>query len=414
MPSRDDALAYDASDPLAGAAAEFFIADPDLIYLDGNSLGRLPVRTADAVNQVVQDGWGAGLVGSWHQWLDLGQQTGERLAPLIGAAEGEVALCDQTSVNLYKLAAGALDGTGRTVIVTDDSNFPSDRYVLAEVARRAKGTVRTVSGDPVDGPSADDIARSLDADVGLVSLSHVAYRSGALADMESITAAAHEAGALTLWDLSHSAGALEVELNRCNADLAVGCTYKYLNGGPGSPAFLYVRTDLHDQLAQPIHGWFGHDTQFTFSPSYEAATDIRRFLVGTPSVLSMVGANQGIELCAEIGIEALRRKSCDLTDLLVDLFDARLTEYGFELGSPRSAEHRGSHVILVHEEGYRITQALIAAGVIPDYRDPGAIRFGIAPSYTSATHVWDAVERLVSIMQNQDHLKQSPAQARVT
>jgi kynureninase len=414
MTTRAEAIAYDEADPLAGAVTEFVVADPDLIYLDGNSLGRLPTRTFAAISATARLEWGEGLVRSWHEWLDLGQRAGDRLAPLIGAGEGEVALCDQTSLNLYKLATAALDSTPGRSIVTDDSNFPSDRYVLAEVAHRAGGVVRTIESDPIAGPTTADVVAQLDADVGLVSLSHVAYRSGAVADMGAITAAAHASGALTLWDLSHSVGALPIELNRHRADLAIGCTYKYLNGGPGAPAFLFVRRSLHEDLAQPIHGWFSHHEQFNFAPDYEPAPDIRRFLVGTPSVLSMRAAVEGIELCLELGIDTLRRKSQDLTGLLIDLQDQRLASRGFRLASPRQADRRGSHVTLLHTEAYRITKALIDTGVIPDYRDPGAIRFGIAPSYISATQVWDAVDRLVTVMDTTAYTSYDVARERVT
>jgi kynureninase len=260
--------------------------------------------------------------------------------------------------------------------------------------------VRTIESHPIAGPSAADVAEHLDDGVGLVSLSQVAYRSGAIADMDAISTVARAAGAFTLWDLSHSAGAIPVELSRAGADLAVGCTYKYLNGGPGAPAFVYVRSDLQDRLQQPVQGWYSHNSQFDFDGDYTPAPDIRRFLIGTPPILSMVGAVQGIELCAEIGIDALRRKSKELTGFFIDLYDQRLAHHGFSLVTPRDAEKRGSHVTLTHEEAYRITKALIEVAVVPDYRDPGAIRFGIAPSYTSAAQVWEGVDRLVAVMDN--------------
>ena len=414
MITRADAEAYDRRDPLAPTRDEFVVADPDLIYLDGNSLGRLPVRTVDAVQRTMVDGWGRGLVRSWAEWIDLGAETGDRLAHLIGAEPGEVILADQTSVNLFKLASAAMDDSTRPLIVTDDGNFPSDRYVLAEVARRVKGDLVVIETDPVAGPTVDDLDEAVDGDVALVSLSHVSYRSAAIADMAGITEIAHDRGALTLWDLSHSAGALAVELANNNADLAVGCTYKYLNGGPGAPAFMYVRSDLQERLRQPIHGWFGHADQFGFDPRYTPANDLRRFTTGTPPILSMIGAMEGIALSTEIGIGRLRIKSKDLTKQLVEHFDDTLFGLGFGLASPRDAEARGSHIALVHNDAYRISRALLDYRVIPDFRAPDVLRLGVAPAYTSAVEVWDAMERLTAIVEAGTHKDYPEARARVT
>ena len=270
---RSDALMLDAADPLAPLRDRFAIADPQLIYLDGNSLGRLPADTLAAITSTVAAEWGEGLVRSWLDWIDLPTRIGDEIAPLIGAEPGEVLVTDQTSVNLFKLATAAVDMLDRPDIVTDDTNFPSDRYVLAHVAAAAGGTLRIAPSHSVDGVSADDIAEQLDERVGLVSLSHVAFKSGAVADMAAISSVAHEAGAMTLWDLSHAVGAIPIDLAGTGASLAVGCTYKYLNAGPGAPAFLYVRRDLQDRLTSPIAGWFGHDDMFAFEPGYRPAPD---------------------------------------------------------------------------------------------------------------------------------------------
>jgi kynureninase len=337
-----------------------------------------------------------------------------RLAPLIGADPDEVLLTDQTSLNLYKLAVAALDHQApRSTVLTDSGNFPSDIYVLAGVAAGAGGAVRMVGADPV-APSTKAIEAALDAQVGLVSLSHVNFKSGALLDMGSITRAAHGAGALTLWDLSHSVGAVPIDVHGTGADLAVGCTYKYLNGGPGAPAFLYVARHLQERLTQPIHGWWGHRDMFGFGLEYRPAAGIARFAVGTIPILSLVGAGSGIELTAEAGIAAIRKKGVALTSLMVDLFDALPAEFGFALGSPRDAGLRGSHVSLRHEDGYRISQALIDRGVVPDFRAPDVIRLGAAPLYTRFVDVWDAFDRLGGVMRDGAHLALSPQRAIVT
>jgi len=413
MHTRAEAQSYDAKDPLRDAVSEFVVADPELIYLDGNSLGRLPVRTIAAVEDVVRRGWGRDLVSSWQEWLTLGREAGDELAHLIGAQPGEVILCDQTSVNLFKLAMAGLGARRRRDIVTDVANFPSDKYVLADAAGLAGGELRLIDSHPIYGPTPDDVADVLQ-DAALLSLSHVGYRSGAIADMAAINEVAHSKGALTLWDLSHSAGALSVELDLSETDMAVGCTYKYLNGGPGAPAFIYVTAELQEVLDQPIHGWFGHEDQFAFSDDYVPAADVRRFSIGTPPVISMVAAREGIRLTAEIGIGLLRVKSKDLTNLAIELFFEKLSGLGFGLASPRNADARGSHVTLTHNEAWRINQALIEYGVIPDFRAPDALRLGIAPAYTSATQVWDAMERLTAIVESGTHKDYDPARGRVT
>ncbi len=396
MIARDDAERLDAADPLAPFRERFAIPDPGLIYMDGNSLGRPPRLALRRLKAAAHEEWGEGLVRSWERWVDVPREAGDVLGTeLLGARPGEVVLSDQTSVNLYKLAAAALGARpGRTAIVTDSTNFPSDRYVLEGLT----GELRVVDADPVHGPQPGDVAAALDGEVALVSLSHVGYKSGVIADMAAITAAAHAAGALVLWDLSHAAGIVPIDLGGTGADLAVGCTYKYLNGGPGAPAFLYVRRELQGELHQPIRGWFGHADMFAFADGYDAAPDIRRFTTGTPPMLAVRAAQAGIETSAEAGIGAIRAKSMSLTALLVDLFDAQLAPLGFELGTPRDPARRGGHVSIRHPDAAAICKRLIADHqVVPDFRPPDTIRLGPAPLYTTHAEVWDAVERLATV-----------------
>jgi kynureninase len=412
--TRADSLALDAADPLRRFLDLFVVADPSLIYLDGNSLGRLPAATAAAMVETIDRQWGDGLVRSWHDWIDLPTRTGDQIAPLVGAHPGEVLVADQTSVNLYKLAAAALAFVGRPDIVTDEANFPSDRYVLDAVARAAGGRLRIAGTHPIDGVTTEDVSRHLDERVGLVSLSHVGFKSGAVSPMAEISALTDSAGALTLWDLSHSAGAVPIRLDRDQASLAVGCTYKYLNAGPGAPGFLYVRGDLHQHLTSPIPGWFGHDDMFAFEPDYRPAPGIRRFAAGTPPIISLRGVEHGVALTAEAGMEAIRTKSVALTEHLIACFDARLEPLGCTLGTPRHAARRGSHVAVRHPDGYRLTQALIARGVVVDFRAADTIRLGVAPLYTTFTEVFDAVEHLAEILETGEHETYPGRPGRVT
>jgi kynureninase len=399
----DRARALDAADPLAGFRDRFVIADADEVYLDGNSLGRLPVATRRRLREVV-DSWGTDLIGGWDRWIELSREAGDVLAGIVGARPGEVVLSDSTSVNLYKLAAAALDARpGRRVVVTDDGNFPTDRYVLAGLAAERGLTVRLVRTDPDAGPDPAAVAAALDADVALVCLSHVAYRSGALADLTALTAAAHAAGALALWDLCHSAGAVPVGLAGAGVDLAVGCTYKYLNGGPGAPAFLYARRDLQTVLRQPIWGWFGQAEQFAMGPEYDPLPDIRRFLVGTPPVLSGYAALEGARLTAEAGIDAIAAKARALTGYAVELTEEWLTVLGFRLASPREPSRRGAHVTLYHPRAWQVCQALKAAKVIPDHRTPDRLRLGFAPLYTRFVDVHSGLSRLRDLVRAGAH-----------
>ena len=400
----------DAADPLAGYRERFVITDPDTVYLDGNSLGRLPVATRERLKLAIEVEWGEDLIRGWERWIELGRQAGDVLAELVGARPGEVVLSDSTSVNLYKLGYAALAARpGRRVIVTDDDNFPTDRYVLAGL-----GEIRLVPADIDEGVRLDAVEAALDDDVALVSLSHVAYRSGAVADVAGITTAAHQAGALTLWDLCHSAGAIPVGLTAAGVDLAVGCTYKHLNAGPGAPAFLYVRQDLQPVLHQPIQGWFGQSDQFGMGADYTPVDTVERFLVGTPPVLGGYAALEGARLSAEAGIEAIARKGRALGAYLIGLIDEWLVPLGFRLASPRDDARRGAHVTLYHPDAWRICQALRAERVIPDFRVPDRLRLGLAPLYTRFVDVYIAMSRLRDLVTTGQHLAFPTEHSRVT
>ncbi|MET0831613.1 MAG: kynureninase [Acidimicrobiia bacterium] len=399
----------DAAHPLRDFRQRFAFPDPDLVYLDGNSLGRLPIAAVDRAGAVVAGEWGDRLIRSWNEgWWELPFRIGNAIAPIIGAGPGEVAVADSTSVNLFKLAVAALDRhRERPVILTDDLNFPSDWYVLEAAARRGDGDHRVeVIGSPdgIHGP-VDAIVDRLGDDVALVSLSAVTYASGYRYDLEAITTAAHEAGAMVLWDLSHAAGSVPVNLTGAGADLAVGCTYKYLNGGPGSPAFLYVRTDLQDDLADPIDGWWSHADPFGFDRGYRPAPGIRRFLTGTAPVVSLALIEPGVRMLAEAGMETLRAASLALTGYLIERWRADLAPLGFTLATPEDPERRGSHVSLGHPRALAIDLALIADhDVVPDFRAPDAIRFGIAPLYNTFADVDRAVEAMIDIVESGKHL----------
>lgn len=397
--SRAHAEALDAADPLAAFRERFVIADERRIYLDGNSLGRLPVATRERLAALTEQ-WGAELVGGWHEWIDVPVRAGAAIAGVIGAREHEVLACDSVTVNLYKLAMAAHRGGA---LLTDRGNFPTDRYVLEGIAQERGAELRIFDGDiPWEG-------------AGLLVLSHVDYRSGALLDLPAITSEARERGVPLIWDLSHSAGAVAIDLHDAGAELAVGCTYKYLNAGPGAPAFLYVAEHLHAQLRSPIWGWFGQSDQFAMERDYEPDPTVRRFLAGTPGILGMVAVEEGAVLTAKAGLPAIRAKSCAQTDLLIALADARLAPLGFTVASPRDAAARGSHVSLRHPEAWPITRALIALeDVVPDFRGPDSVRLGIAPLYTRFIDVWDAVDRLQALVERGDHQQIGVARGRIT
>lgn len=393
---RSYAESQDAEDQLSAFRDRFVHDDPALLYLDGNSLGPLPVRTQARIAEVIDQEWGVGKVRSWAGWITMPRQAGEMVAEhLLGAAPGQVLVCDSTTVNLYKLIWGALDAQrGRDVIVTDDDNFPTDRYVVAGIAAQRGCELRVIHTDMDEGIDRAALAAALDDRVAVVSLSHVAYRSGALADMAGLTELIHQAGALALWDLCHAVGSVPVELDAAGADLALGCTYKYLNAGPGSPAFLYVRASLQDRIRQPIWGWMGQRDRFAMGPDYEPAPGIDGFATGTPQIIGTVAVEEGARLLGEAGIGRLRAKSTALTSYLLGLADEWLVPHGFMVASPRDDDRRGGHVTLRHPEAYRISQALIREKVIGDYRTPDRLRLAPVAITTRFTDVWDALDRL--------------------
>jgi kynureninase len=402
------ALMMDAEDPLASFREEFLIADPDTIYLDGNSLGRLPRRSAALLQQAVEREWGERLIRAWGEgWMDLPTALGRKIAALLGAQEDEVVVTDATSLNLFKLAVAALQARpDRGRIVSDALNFPSDLYVLQGIARllgKQHTLVLVPSADGIE-IQLDALAEAIDAQTALVCLTHVAFKSAFMHDMHGITRLAHEAGALTLWDLSHSVGAVPLRLGEWEVDLAVGCTYKYLNGGPGAPAFLYVRRELQEQLNNPIWGWLAAQDPFAFDLDFSPSLDINRFRVGTHAVLSLRALEPALDLILDAGMARLCAKSRRQSEYLIKLTEEWLMPFGFTLGSPRDPGKRGSHVSLRHPDGYRIVCAMLQAAppaprVIPDFRVPDNIRLGIAPLYTSFLDIHRALDRMRIIME---------------
>lgn len=397
----------DAADELAPFKDEFVISDPSLIYLDGNSLGRLPKRTAAYMQQAIEQGWGDRLIRLWNDgWIETPTRLGAKIAQLVGARPDEIIVADATSVNLFKLAVAALQARpNRTKIVSDEFNFPSDLYVLQGIInllgkRHRLELVRSADSITIN-PAA--VADAIDQDTALLTLTHVAFKSAFMHNLAEITALAQQAGALMLWDLSHSTGAVPLNLNAAHVDLAIGCTYKYLNGGPGSPAFLYVRKDLQTQLMQPIWGWFSAENPFAFGLEFSPANDITRFWGSTQPMLSMKATEPALDITLAAGMERLRAKSIRQTDYLIYLAEELLLPLGFSVGSPRQAEQRGSHVSLRHPEAFRINRALIEAEppapkIIPDFREPDNIRMGIAPLYNSFTDIYRAIQRLRAIV----------------
>ncbi len=398
---RGHAEALDADDRLRGFHDRFAVADDGVIYFDGNSLGRLPAATPSRVEEVIRRQWGEQLIRAWSEgWMELPLQIGDRLGgALLGAAPGQVAVGDSTTVCFYKLVRAAVAARpDRREIVTDRNNFPTDRYVLESVASERGMRIRWVDADPHAGPTADRVAEVVGKDTALVTFTHVDYRSAYILDMAAITEVAHHCGALTLWDLSHSAGAVPVALDASGADLAVGCTYKYLNGGPGAPAYMYIRREHQARLRQPIWGWLGRRDPFEMAQGYEPAEGIAAALSGTPPILALTAAAVGIDLVIEAGIEAIRDKSVALTRYAIDLIDAWLAPLGCAVGSPREDERRGSHVALVHPDARALSQRMIEAGVIPDFRTPDVIRLGLSPLTTRFVDVHDGLARVRELL----------------
>jgi kynureninase len=397
--TRDDALALDAADPLAPLRAQFRIPE-GVIYLDGNSLGVLPAAAPARVAAVVEQEWGQGLIRSWNSagWIDLPQRVGDKIARLVGANPGELVVADSTSVNLFKVLSAALtiaagQAPQRKRILSERSNFPTDLYIAEALARERGCELMLVD--------ADEIAACLDERVAVLMLTHVNYRSGRMHDMAALSKAAHAAGALVIWDLAHSAGAVPVDLHRDGADFAVGCGYKYLNGGPGAPAFVWVHPRHVERFWQPLAGWMGHAAPFEFTPGYRPAAGIQRYLCGTPAVLSLAALECGVDtlLAADPlgGMAALRAKSLALTRLFAAEVETHCPE--LELVSPREDAQRGSQVCFAHPElGYPVVQALIARGVIGDFRHPDILRFGFTPLYLSHADTWDAAQHAREVL----------------
>ena len=385
-----EARALDAADPIAGYRG-LFALPPGVVYLDGNSLGALPLGTASRLGEVIRKEWGEGLVRSWNSadWIGLPRKVGAMIAPLIGARADEVIACDSTSVNLYKLIAAALMmRSGRKVVLSEPGNFPTDLYLIAGLEAQGLAEKRLAARDQLE--------TALDEDVALLLLTHVHNKTGAMHDMARLTRAAHEAGALVLWDLSHSAGAVPVDLNGCEADLAVGCGYKYFNGGPGAPAFAFVAERHQAALQQPLTGWMGHAAPFAFADDYAPAAGIDRLLTGTPPILGMAALEEGVRIIAEIGIDQLVAKSRALSEFL----HAAIAQIAPDLPcvSPEDPSARGSQLSYRHAEAYAVSQALIGRGVIPDFREPDVLRLGLAPAYLRFEDCWHAAQALGEVL----------------
>lgn len=407
MTSRADCVAVDAADPLRAHRAAFALPD-GVVYLDGNSLGALPRATSARLREVIEREWGDGLIRSWNaaRWVDLPRRVGAKIARLVGAGAHEVVCTDSTSLNLFKVLAAALRlqslhpqaaVAGRRVILSERDNFPTDLYMAQGLADLLG------AGHQLRLVDFADVADAIDDRTAVVMLTHVNFRTGAMHDLAGITRRAHDAGALTLWDLAHSAGALPVALNDATADFAVGCGYKYLNGGPGAPAFVFAASRhlaalAREPFAQPLAGWFGHRAPFAFDAGYAPAASIDRFAVGTPSILALAALDVGVDTVLAAGVEALRAKSVALARRFIELVEAQCGGFGVELASPRDPDRRGSQVSLRHRHAYAVMQALIARGVIGDFREPDILRFGFAPLYVRHVDVWDAAAALAEVL----------------
>ncbi len=400
LQTRAQCLEADRSDPLA-RLRDAFVLPAETIYLDGNSLGALPRVVEECLHETVANQWGRSLIRSWndHDWIGLPTRLGEKIAPLIGAAPGQVIVADSVSVNLYKLLAAALDlRPGRSVILSSEDNFPTDLYIaqgLSDLLGNARCELILVERSR--------LMEAIGNNTAVVMLTHIDFRSGRLYDMRSITEQVHNAGALILWDLAHSAGALPLRLDADDVDLAVGCGYKYLNGGPGAPAFLYVAERHHELAAQPLTGWMGHAQPFAFSSSYEPAPGIQHFQSGTPPVLSYRALEAALTLWDNVDLDQVREKSVHLAELFIELVEGSDVLADFVLSSPREATERGSQVAIAHPLGYAIMRALIDRNVIGDFREPDLLRFGFAPMYTRYVDVWDAVEHLRGVMLKREY-----------
>lgn len=396
MLTRQDCARLDDQDDLAKFRKEFHLPE-GIIYLDGNSLGAMPKQSADVISRTVNEEWANGLIRSWGDagWFTLPERLGDRLGTLIGAAPGQTVVCDCTSINIYKALRAAMDlRPDRTVIVSEKSSFPTDLYVSEGAMSAKPGMTRRLLGE-----DSDNLEELIDENVAAVLLSNVDYRTGKLLDMAKITKLAHDAGALVIWDLCHSAGVLPMQLDAIEADFAVGCTYKYLNGGPGSPAYIYVAKKHHDAAQQPLSGWWGHAEPFAFDPNYKPVTGIKRFLVGTQSILALRGVDASLDFFDRMDIQKIRQKSQSLCDTMIALVEQHPSLKDLKMVSPRDANERGSQVSFFLEDGYPVVRAMIEKGVIGDYREPGIMRFGLAPYYLRFVDIFDAVEVMAACVE---------------
>lgn len=426
---RNTALALDTADPLAKYKSEFHISDPDLCYLDGNSLGRLPKATIKAVNDFLTEEWGTELVDGWSHWIDEAQAAGNLLGrATLGAAEGQTLVQDTTSVNFYQLCVAAIKARpGRKTVIIDASNFPTDRYILAGIAESMGLNLITLNNDGSGGPgavdinsecemiTADELEKHLNDDVALVTLQVIHYRSGSRPDVKAITDLVRKYGGLVVWDASHAGGAIELKFDEWGVDLAVGCTYKYGNSGPGAPAWLYVSKRIQTQLHAPIQGWFANDKQFEMGPFFEPAEHIRRFQIASPSIVGARMVQASYSMIESAGMPAIAKKAAMGTELLVALFDAWLAPLGFTLMTPRDPNQRGGHITVGHQEAKKIAAAMRKfTNTIPDYRTPDSIRLAIAPLPTSYVEIWDGMNRMRELVESKRYLEIEDNGSRVT
>jgi len=410
---RATAVALDTTDPLGDFKAEFYISDPDQCYLDGNSLGRLPLATKQAVGDFLVHEWGDKLVAGWSDWIDEAQTAGDLLArATLGSGAGQTLVCDTTSMNFYQLATAAIASRpGRHTVIIDSANFPTDRYIIEGIAKDLGLTLVTLDTDGSGGPgavsvpaehervTADLLTPHLSDDVALVTLQAINYRSGARSEIKEISEAVRAVGAHMLWDCSHAGGAIALDFDDNQVDLAVGCTYKYGNSGPGSPAWLFVRTELQDELQVPIKGWFAQEDQFVMGPWFEKARGIRGFQVASPSIIGLRAVQVSYAMIERAGITAIEQKARAGTELMIGLVDAWLAPHGVELGTSRNPEHRGGHIIITHPDAAQIAHALrTLKNTVPDYREPNAIRLAMSPLATSYQEVWDGFDRLRDLL----------------
>ena len=419
---REYALELDQNDPLAGYRSKFVITDPNLCYLDGNSLGRLPHATVKAVSDFLSQEWGNEVVTGWSHWIDEAQVAGDLLGrAVLGAGPGQVLVCDTTSVNFYQLCVAAIQARpGRKTVITDAANFPTDRYILKGIAEQFGLKLIIIDNeDPAIAKNelitAELLEKYMSEDVAMVTFEVIQYRSGARTDIQSVTDLARSYGALVVWDASHAAGAIEMNFDACGVDLAVGCTYKYGNSGPGSPAWLYVNKKIQKELQVPILGWFGNEDQFGMGPDFVKAEGIRGFQIASPSIIGIRGVQVAFAMIEEAGIDVIASKAAIGTQMMIDLYDEWLAPLGYTLLTSRNPKERGGHISIGHPEAARICVALRKfANVIPDYRTPNAIRLAIAPLPTSYVEVWDGFQRIRDLTQTRQYEKVEGSDSRVT